>query len=84
MVPGLANLLPSSLKKEDSALIIKHNIPPPSLIPDDFNFIDQAGVVQDCCNQVLLVDDNPFNVQSLALMLQHCFNITCDTVSFNT
>ena len=33
-----------------------------------------------CCNQVLVIDDNTFNVKSLELILQHCFNLQCDTV----
>ena len=37
---------------------------------------------QPCCNQILVVDDNIFNVKSLTLILQHCFNLDCDTVSF--
>jgi CheY-like chemotaxis protein len=26
-----------------------------------------------------VVDDNPFNVKSIELMLEHCFHISCDT-----
>ena len=36
----------------------------------------------NCCNQILLVDDNPFNVKSLKLMLEHCLNLCADTVSY--
>jgi hypothetical protein len=32
--------------------------------------------------KILVVDDNPFNVKSIKLMLQHCFNYECDTVSY--
>ena len=34
-----------------------------------------------CCHQVLVVDDNAFNVKSLELILQHCFSLGCDVVS---
>lgn len=27
----------------------------------------------ECCNRILIVDDNPFNVKSIELMLEHCF-----------
>lgn len=30
---------------------------------------------------ILIVDDSPFNVQSLQMMIQYCLNIECDTVS---
>ncbi len=36
--------------------------------------------MNDCCNKILVVDDSPFNVKTLELMLEHCFNIKCDTV----
>jgi hypothetical protein len=41
---------------------------------------DTAIFMMDCCNKILVVDDSPFNVKTLELMLEHCFNIKCDTV----
>jgi two-component system, sensor histidine kinase len=40
---------------------------------------DTAIFMMDCCNKILVVDDSPFNVKTLELMLEHCFNIKCDT-----
>jgi CheY-like chemotaxis protein len=34
---------------------------------------------EQCCNKVLIVDDMPFNVKSLEMIMTHCFNISCDT-----
>jgi CheY-like chemotaxis protein len=31
-----------------------------------------------CCNDVLIIDDAPFNVMSLELILLQCFEIPCD------
>ncbi|CDW74581.1 multi-sensor hybrid histidine kinase [Stylonychia lemnae] len=31
-----------------------------------------------CCNRILVIDDNPFNVKSIQLMLQHCYKMECD------
>lgn len=33
----------------------------------------------DCCKRILVVDDNPFNVKSIEMMLEHCFKLRCDT-----
>ncbi len=41
---------------------------------------DIVSFMNDCCNKILVVDDSPFNVKTLELMLEHCFNIKCDTV----
>ena len=35
-----------------------------------------------CCYKILIVDDNPFNVKSLQLMLQYCFQMPCDIVIY--
>lgn len=32
--------------------------------------------------KILVVDDNPFNVKSIKMMLQHCFGLDCDTVRY--
>jgi len=39
-----------------------------------------AKAPQPCCNQILVVDDNTFNVTSLTLIMKHCFNLDCDKV----
>jgi len=31
-----------------------------------------------CCNPVLIVDDNPFNVMSLQMILEYCFGVKAD------
>lgn len=41
----------------------------------------QAVEEGPCCHKILIVDDNPFNVKSLQLMLQYCFQMPCDIVS---
>ena len=37
-----------------------------------------AVFFNECCNKVLVVDDQPFNVQALQNMLEFCFHIKSD------
>ena len=34
--------------------------------------------LNECCNKILVVDDQPFNVQALQMLLEFCFNIKSD------
>jgi hypothetical protein len=44
----------------------------------------EENLTDECCRKILVIDDSPFNVQSLSLILKFCFDLECDIVRIFT